>query len=222
MDRQGWFHEVDAARSVVHLNSHRIGMQERIGLADPINVDLTDRAEAQLEVGLQALDELRYSDAYAALQEATALSMRCYHEVRTAVSDAVDGTLLYLFLLVPFCVFAERLLVGAADLRKRILAALAFFVLGFLIIRYTHPAYTLVKSPLIVLIGFVIFALCVMILVFISGRFAERIAAVRRAGGGLVESEGTSRAALRRRPPSVWASTACASGWCARGTRSRR
>ena len=189
VDHRITFQEADMAGSVAALNRSRLAGQVRSGLADPVDVALAEKAEDRLESGLDALRRKQYTRAFRDLNASTALSIRAYPAIRTAVSDALNGILLYMFLLVPFSLFAERLLIGAGDIRGRIAGTFAIFLVAFGLIRLTHPAYDLIRSPMIVLVGFVIFMLCTLILSFISGKFAQRIGELRRAGDGAGEAD---------------------------------
>ena len=188
-DQRIVFQEVDAAVSLARANRERLAEQVGSGLANPISLELADKAEKLLAEGNEALEGKRYASAYRKLTSSLGISARAYPSIRTAVADALNGILLYMFLLVPFSLFAERLLLGASDIRARIGGTFGIFLLAFLAIRFTHPAYELVTSPMIVLVGFVIFMLCTLILAFISGKFADRIAALRRSGGGATEAD---------------------------------
>ena len=188
-DRRIVFQEVDAAISLARANRQRLAGQVRRGLADAVALGLADKSEELLESGLSALRQKRYAESLRDIGASLAISSRAYPAVRGAVADAVSGILLYMFLLVPFSVFAERLLLGARDVRTRIAGTFAIFIAVFLLIRLLHPAYALVTSGMIVLVGFVIFMLCLLILGFVSGKFAERIAELRRSGGGASEGD---------------------------------
>ncbi|MAE67705.1 MAG: hypothetical protein CMJ18_25910 [Phycisphaeraceae bacterium] len=178
------FQEIDAAASMAQLNRNRLDKQVEHGLADPVDSALARQALRRLSSGLDATKRKQYTQAYRDLSESVAFSIRAYPSVRTALSDAVLGILLYMFLCVPFSLFAERLLIGARDIRMRLVSTFGLFLLVFLVIRIAHPAYDMVSAPLIVLVGFVIFMLCALTLAFVVGRFAERMADLRRAGVG--------------------------------------
>ena len=55
------------------------------------------------------------------------------------VYDAVSGILLYLFLLVPFSFFAERLLFAFRDIRARLAGMFGIFLAAFAVIRFIDP-----------------------------------------------------------------------------------
>ena len=178
-DRRIIFPELDAALSVAWANDERVAAQGRQGLGDPVTGQLSRQSMQLLSDGQTALQERRYTDAYRDLTASLAISMRAYPSVRSALADALLGILLYMFFMLPFSYFAERLLVGANDIRPRLFGASAIFLLLFLIIRITHPAYEMVSNPLVVLVAFTIFTLSLMILGFLSGRFALRMRELR-------------------------------------------
>lgn len=188
-DRRVVFAEVDQALSVAASNDVRLASQVRAGVADPVNVELAGRARALLDQGLGHLEAHHHREAYRDLTASLAVSNRAYPAIRTAVYDAMSGILLYLFLLVPFSFFAERLLFAFRDIRARLAGMFGIFLAAFGVIRFTHPAYGLMTSSLIVLVGFVILLLCLLILGFVLGKFTERIRALRRAGGAGGEAD---------------------------------
>ena len=189
-DRRVVFQEVDAATSVAAANRERLDAQVRHGLGDPASLEFAGKADRLLENGLETLAGNTYTKAYRQLTTSLAISNRAYPLVRRAVADALTGLLLYMFLLVPFAVACERLLLGTNDIRARIAGTFVIFLAVFFFIRALHPVYELVTSGMIVLVGFVIFMLCLLILGFLSGKFAERIRELRRRGGGSGEADG--------------------------------
>ena len=182
------FQEADAAMSLVTTNKQRLANQFQSGFADPVNSQLADRAEHLLDQGIDALQEQHYNRAYAMFTGALAVSLRAYPSIRTAVYDAVSGIMLYLFLLVPFSFFAEKLTFGFSDIRSRIAGMFGIFLAAFAVIRFTHPAYDLMSSSLVVLVGFIILILCLMIFGFVVGKFIERMRSLQ-AGGGTADSD---------------------------------
>ena len=188
-DRRIVFQDVDAALSVARANHERLASQQRKGLADSVTDELSTKAKALFVDGQQALNEKRYSEAYRKLARSQAISMRAYPTVKRAVADAVLGILLYMFLMVPFARFAERLFIASSDIRPRILWSFGIFLCLFFVVRFTHPAYEFIRNPVVVLVGFTIFMLSVMILGFLSGKFAQRMRELRAAGGGATEAD---------------------------------
>lgn len=185
-DRRAVFHEMDMATSLALSNHQRLASQKRTGVADPVTLDLAHRAEKALERAISARHQQRISEAYRHVNASAAISQRAYPAVKMAVFDAVIGILMYMSLIVPFSFFAERLVFGFSDIRARIAGILGLFLVVFGIIRLTHPAYDLVTSSLVILVGFIIFILCLLILGFVLGKFIEKMRSLRRASSGAV------------------------------------
>lgn len=182
VDQRSVFQDKDAALSLALANKVRLDAQIQTGVADPVTVELAQRAESHLKQGLDRLEQKNYSQAYQSLSASAAVSGRTYPQVRIAVFDAVGGILLYLLLIVPYAYLAERLLCGFSDIRIRLVGVIIAFLFAFGIIRWTHPAYALISSSTMILVGFLIFILCLLILGFLVGKFTEQIRSWRRTG----------------------------------------
>ena len=120
----------------------------------------------------------------------------------------VQGALFLLAVLIPFAHFAERLAFGFADLRRQVLGYFALFLVGFVALRYVHPAFELSISPAIILLGFVILALGILVTALGMSRLNRELQelsnrrgqiAVQRSGAVLT-SVAVGLAHLRRRP----------------------
>ena len=112
--------------------------------------------------------------------------------VRGTISEAVFGILWYLGLLVPFAFFFEKLVFGFADVRRQILAQGAVFLVVFLILRLLHPAFHMIRSSAMILLGFVIILIVGSVLALLSGKFKENLDALRRAQGHVAGAEGNA------------------------------
>ena len=76
--------------------------------------------------------------------------------MRASIFEATLSILWYLVLLIPFIFFAEKLIFAFTDLRRQILAQAAIFLLVFLAFRLLHPAFSMVRSGVMILLGFFI------------------------------------------------------------------
>ncbi len=69
-------------------------------------------------------------DAYS--RQAWANEARVYPQAQQTANDVVQGVIFYLFLLIPFAYFLERLLFGYSDLKRQLGAAFGIFLVIFL------------------------------------------------------------------------------------------
>jgi len=99
-------------------------------------------------------DYRRYDRFYHNVLMAWGLENRVYPDVRDTATDVVKGLVFYFALLLPFVLFAERLLINYVDIRKKLLAIVVLFIISYLVLRAVHPAFELSRTPIIILDGF--------------------------------------------------------------------
>ena len=185
--------ELDAAKSMAQVNARRIRQQQRQGMADDMLLAFNDRAVELAEV---AEEQAQVGNMVAARQlarESLAYSSHNYPQARKNMSDAIFGIVWYLLLAIPFVIFLEKLLIGSNDIRKQLAWVGTFFLLFFLALRLLHPAYELVRSPYVILLGFVTLALALLVGFFIAGKFSRNVADAYRKAQNRVEAADVSR-----------------------------
>lgn len=178
----------EASASMEYLADKRLALQKQYGMADDMTllyhqkgVDLALRASAEDMPALEKRRTFRESLAYFILNHPV---------IHKSISDAVWGILWYMFLLVPFIFFFEKLVFGFTDIRKQILAQGIIFLVIFFLLRLLHPAFQIVRSSLMILLGFVIILIAGSATVLLSAKFQENIDALRKAQGALKNVEG--------------------------------
>ncbi|MCY3738595.1 MAG: FtsX-like permease family protein [Gemmatimonadaceae bacterium] len=152
---------------------------------------------------------LRHRDSVDRARRAWALAAAAYREVEGTRSGVVQGALFLLAALIPFAHFAERLLFGFVGLRRQVAGYFVLFLLGFVALRYLHPAFELSISPVIILLGFVTLSLGILVATLGVGRLnreLRELAGGRRAragvqrSGAVLASVAVGLAQMRRRP----------------------
>jgi len=146
-------------------------------------------AKRELLAARKALREHRYSDYAKAVNAALGLEARAYPEVLSSATDTVKGIIFYFALLIPFSFFMERLLFAFADIRKRIAGFTGVFLAVFLLLKFVHPAFSLTRSPYVVLLAFVILALAGIVIVIIVGKFGVELKKMKIESQGMYESD---------------------------------
>lgn len=191
------------------LNAARIGELQRHGVRNGRLTAFHDRSAQLLREAASARQGLQHRDFLDRARRAWALAAATYRDVERTQSGVVQGVLFLLAALIPFAHFAERLLLGFADLRRQVLGYFAFFLAGFVALRYLHPAFELSISPLIILLGFVILVLGILVTALgmarlnrelqeLSGKRRGRVSVKR--GGMVLTSVAVGLAHMRRRP----------------------
>ncbi|MDW8343060.1 MAG: ABC transporter permease [Verrucomicrobiae bacterium] len=169
---------LETARSMLSLNSPRLEALQRYRMADRRTIEfhenartLWQRAEQPERPLADVLEDARGSATYSILN---------YPIIRGAIYDAVVGIIWYLFLLVPFVFFFERLVFGFADIRLQLTANAIIFVVVFALLAVLHPAFAMIRSSLMILLGFIILLISLGVIALVSGRFRENLEALRR------------------------------------------
>ena len=190
------------------LNGERIDRLERHGVRNGRLVAFYERSAGLLAEAEVARAEHRHQDFFDRARRAWALAAAAYRDVERTQAGVVQGALFLLAVLIPFAHFAERLAFGFADLRRQVFGYFALFLVGFVALRYVHPAFELSISPAIILLGFVILALGILVTFLGMSRLNRELQALgaRRGqiavqrSGAVLTSVAVGLAHLRRRP----------------------
>ena len=190
------------------LNGERIDRLERHGVRNERLAAFHERSAGLLAEAAAARAEHRHRDFVDRARRAWALAAAAYRDVERTQAGVVQGALFLLAVLIPFAHFAERLAFGFADLRRQVLGYFALFLVGFVALRYVHPAFELSISPAIILLGFVILALGILVTALGMSRLNRELQALgtRRGqvavqrSGAVLTSVAVGLAHLRRRP----------------------
>ena len=171
----------DTARSMSFLNGKRLDLQKRHHMSD-------ERTEAYHEKSLALTAEsesgtLPLAEAARKSRESITYSTLNHPVLRESIFEAVLGILWYLGLLVPFVFFFEKLVFGFADIRKQLAAQALTFVIVFALLNILHPAFAMVRSSLMILLGFVIMIISGGVTLMSSGKFHENLEDLRKKSG---------------------------------------
>jgi hypothetical protein len=169
------------AQSMLRLNQTRAELQAERNLLDPgteafisRSAELLGQAEAPGIPLWQSVLKARESAAYSSI---------VHPILRANINGAVVSIIWYLGLLVPFVFFMERLLFGFADIRKQLTAQAVIFLLVFGLLRLMHPAFDMIRSAFMILLGFVILLIAGGVTVIFAGKFRENLAALEALRG---------------------------------------
>ncbi|MCP4640775.1 MAG: FtsX-like permease family protein, partial [bacterium] len=158
------------ARDMWRPNDSRIRFFGSHGIDNARVTRLHDLAGTALEKAETALAEKDYQQHFTEARRALSLESRAYPDVVGMANDTVRGLLFYLALLLPFAFTMERLFVAGRRIETRIAGVALFFIGMFFALRFTHPAFQIVLSPMVVLLGFVISVLSSAIISIVMGK----------------------------------------------------
>ncbi len=178
----------EASASMADLANDRLDLQKRFGMADEMTLAFHQRALKTMEAA--GSDSFSSAESHRGFREALAYLILNQPVIHGAISEAIWGILWYMALIVPFMFFFEKLVFGFTDIRKQLLAQGLIFLTVFLLLRLLHPAFQIVRSSLMILLGFVIILIAGSATVLLSAKFQENIDALRRAQGAVKNAEG--------------------------------
>ena len=200
-----------AAADAVLLNRSRLRQLAEHGIRSAMLEALNDAAAKALSAATRDSVALLNASMAGAGRRAWALSAQAYGSILGLAADAVHGVVFFLFLLLPFCVLGERLLIASRGVRRQIVGAAAIFGLVFGVLHFCHPAFDLTLYPSLILLGFAILSLSTAVIALGMSRLNTQLRAgdsgfraLHRAdtarGGVLVRSLILGVAQMRRRP----------------------
>jgi hypothetical protein len=179
------FAHVDAAESMLRTNEKRLRLQRVHGMADELMIDFHSRGRDWLETARKKITENDPLGAVLAADTSLAYATNNHPVIRSRITHAIIGILWYLGLLVPFVFFFEKLVFGFTDVRKQLLAGGLIFLVVFGLLRFFHPAFQMVRSSMMILIGFVILLLSLLVILMVGGKFGQNIRDLRKREGAI-------------------------------------
>ena len=174
---------LDGAASILRTNEKRLRLQKRFGMVDEQMLSFHEHGTNWLA---DAYEKLQQNDPASAVNSAGAsfaYAINNHPVIRSRVSQAVVGILWYLGLLVPFVFFTEKLIFGFTDIRKQLVASGGIFLVVFALLQQFHPAFQMVRSSLMILLGFVMLLLTFLVTLMVGGKFKQNLKDLRRKEG---------------------------------------
>lgn len=176
----------DLAESMLRVNSTRLALQEKSNLADQRTIDFQNKAAALWEQSRRASSQ---RESLLRARDSATYSTMVHPVLRGNISGAVISILWYLGLLVPFVFFFERLVFGFTDIRKQLAAQAIVFLIVFGLLNVLHPAFAMIRSSLMILLGFLILLISLGITLLFAGKFRENLEELQHSRGQVSAAE---------------------------------
>lgn len=178
---------LNVARDLWTINQTRLDRFEKYRIISPSIRDLQANAAEEIKNAEAAQEAMRWSPAAQHARAAWGFALRAHPVIMSTANDVVNGVVFYLFLLIPFSYFVERLVFGFQLLTKQLAASCAIFVASFVLLRLIHPAFEIVQNPSMIFIAFIMGVLSLIVISFILGKFENSLKAIRQAQTGMHE-----------------------------------
>lgn len=177
----------EVAHSMVEVNQKRLDLQRHYGMADERTIHFHDQSTSHAIVS--ETGDLSHREATLEARDAVTYATLDHPVLRESIFEAVIGILWYLALLVPFVFFFEKLVFGFTDIRKQITAQSITFIVVFGLLKLLHPAFEMIRSSLMILLGFVIILISGGITMLFIGKFRENFEDLRKQQGRVRAAE---------------------------------
>ena len=177
------------ARDMWTIDEFRLRTLESRGIINEGLRSLHDTGRKFLKLAEQAKGSLNYSVFDSYCRAAWGYEARAYPDITKTAQDVVNGVIFYLFLMLPFAFFCERLFFAFPHLLKQIIAFFAIFGIIFLIFDFVHPAFQIAGNPAVILIAFVMLALSILVIFIVSSKFEDQLKQFNRAVSGIHKAD---------------------------------
>ena len=179
-----------AAHDMWALDDNRLRLLEEKGVVNDGLNSLHATAKNYMDLADKAKQSLNYSVFDSYCRTAWGYEARAYPSVASTAQDVVNGVIFYLFLMLPFAFFCERLFFGFPNLWKQLLAFFMIFLAVFGVFEVVHPAFKIAGSnSLIVLVAFIMMALSFLVISIVVSKFEEQIKQFNRSIGGVHKAD---------------------------------
>lgn len=178
---------LNVARDLVAINGTRLAKFKKYRIISKSIAELHKQAEDAIVAAEAAKVKRDWPEAERQARAAWGYALRAHPVIQKTTNDVVNGVVFYLFLLVPFSYFLERLIVGNQLLTKQLTWSVGFFLGSFVLLRLIHPAFEIISNPLMIFVAFVMGTLSLIVISFILGKFEASLKAIRQAESGVHE-----------------------------------
>ena len=176
-----------SGKSMAAVNGHRLDLLRHYHMDDEQSDEYQGKTLDNLEVA-EKTDQSLHEATHSARDAVTYATLN-HPVIRQKVIEAVISIIWYLALLVPFVFFFEKLAFGFTDVRLQITAQVAIFLIVFGLLWILHPAFAMVRSSLMILLGFVIILISGGIALLFSSKFKENLEDLRKRQGRVAGAE---------------------------------
>jgi hypothetical protein len=102
---------------------------------------------------------------------ARGLAYRGYRRARSTIEDLTKAVVIFLALVIPFCVFVTKLTSPFTDVNRNLAMFAGVFVIMALVLRFVHPAFQVAETPGVVILAFIILGLAGFVGTVLVSRF---------------------------------------------------
>lgn len=181
-----WFFVVIRDLSV--LNHYRL---KKLGtVAGDLMKEFLERGDECMARMRKALAASDHNGYLLGLYEGLGAQVKSYEQGKETTDDMLKAVVVYMALLLPFCLFVEKLLFNFVKIEHEMAAFAGLFVITFLIFRLIHPAFRIAQAAEMIFIAFIMAALALFVISILRSRFEGEMQLLFRSylSGGMDEA----------------------------------
>ncbi len=178
---------LNSAIDILTLNQQRLDKFAKYRIISKGINDMQVSAKAEIDDAKASIEKNQYVDAERHARAGWGYALRAHPIIQKTANDVVNGVIFYLFLIIPFSYFMERLLFAHRKLTHQLGWAMAIFAIAFILLYFIHPAFEIVTNPMMIFIAFVMGVLSLIVIGFILGKFEASLKALKAAQSGVHE-----------------------------------
>ncbi|MBT5871976.1 MAG: hypothetical protein HOH43_01045, partial [Candidatus Latescibacteria bacterium] len=171
------------------LTDHRLGLLRDAGIVNQRLEEMHAEAASLLKLADEARTNLDWESFIQHSRAAWGYESRAYPDATGTANDLMKGVIFYMFLIVPFAHFLERLIFGFTNITKRIAGVAGIFLISFVVLVNIHPAFKLTSTPYIILLSFITFSLAVIVTWLLASRFGHEMGQIRKESSAVYETD---------------------------------
>ncbi len=165
-----------SASDIWNLNESRLAIMRSRDIMNSSLEELHGRIRDTLDDAVQTESPARRESMYAA---SFLSASPVYTMIRENMDDLITAVLILLALCVPFAFALERLLIGASMIYRQVMWFAIFFIITFVILYLSHPAFAIAQTPIIIFLGFAVVVLSMLVIVIIMRKFQVELKTIQ-------------------------------------------
>ncbi len=158
-----------SARDMSFLLKSRLGKMK--GVTDELAKEFMARGTQAMALFEKARSSFQYLESLRQLYFVSGAYAKAYQQITGMLNDMLKALVFYMALMLPFCLFVEKLLFSFKRIEHELAMFALLFAVTFIVFRFIHPAFRVAQSPEAILIAFIMGSLGLFVIGILRGRF---------------------------------------------------
>jgi len=157
------------------LNDQRLEALRQRNIILNFYEDLHRQAAKELDRARDAEQRQHHAEADVRAAVSALFSERVYTPVVSTTNDMVVAVTVLLILTIPFAFSLQSLMLATYSVYRKIAGFVFFFLLSFLVLYFTHPAFSFAPTPIIIFLAFFIIVMSSVVIWIIADKFRYEV-----------------------------------------------